>query len=68
MLLIWPKEQASWASTKRTDILILSGALDFFGKNRTQIMAVEELFLSRASKDKNVELMGQISTFSTLLK
>ena len=53
---------------KGLDSLILSGALDCFGKNRTQLMAVEELVLTRASKDRKQEASGQISMFSTLLK
>ena len=48
--------------------LILSGALDSFGKNRTQLMAVFELVLERTSKDRKQEATGQISMFSTLLK
>ena len=48
--------------------LILSGALDCFGKNRTQLMAVFELVLERTSKDRRQEATGQISMFSTLLK
>ena len=48
--------------------LILSGALDCFGKTRTQLMAVYELVLERTSKDRKQEATGQISMFSTLLK
>ncbi|MBO7508331.1 MAG: DNA polymerase III subunit alpha, partial [Clostridia bacterium] len=48
--------------------LILSGALDCFGKTRTQLMAVFELVLERTSHDRKQESNGQISMFSTLLK
>ncbi len=48
--------------------LILSGALDCFGKTRTQLMAVFELVLERTSKDRKQEATGQISMFTTLLK
>lgn len=47
--------------------LILSGALDCFGKNRTQLMAVYELVLERTSKDRKLGANGQISMFDTLL-
>ncbi len=48
--------------------LILSGALDCFGKTRTQLMAVYELILERTSKDRRQEATGQISMFTTLLR
>lgn len=48
--------------------LILSGALDCFGKKRTQLIAVYELVMNRASKDRKSVSNGQISMFSTLFK
>ena len=47
--------------------LILSGALDCFGKHRTQLIAVYELVLERTSKDRKLGATGQISMFDTLL-
>lgn len=46
--------------------LILSGALDTFGKTRTQLMAVYELVLERTAKDRKLGAFGQISMFDTL--
>lgn len=48
--------------------LILSGALDCFGKTRTQLMAVYELVVDRVSRDRKSVSNGQISMFDTLLK
>ena len=43
--------------------LIYSGAMDCFGKNRRQLIAVYEGIIERVSKEKKVELTGQISMF-----
>lgn len=48
--------------------LILSGACDSFGKKRTQLMAVYELILNRASRDRKQVSRGQVSMFDTLFK
>ena len=53
---------------KGLESLIFSGALDCFGKHRTQLMAVFELVLERTSKDRKSSSNGQISMFDTLLK
>lgn len=48
--------------------LILAGAFDCFGKNRTQLMAVYEMVIERVNKDKKSVANGQISMFDTLFK
>ena len=48
--------------------LILSGALDCFGKTRTQLMAVYEIVVDRVTRDRKSVANGQISMFDTLLK
>jgi len=48
--------------------LILSGALDVFGKKRTQLMGVYEIVVDRVSHDRKSVANGQISMFDTLLK
>lgn len=48
---------------KAIECLILSGACDEFGKNRSQLMAVYENLVDRANKDKKFSSFGQISFF-----
>jgi len=46
--------------------LIFSGALDCFGKKRSQLAAVYELAASSAAKDSKSRAAGQFSMFDTL--
>lgn len=60
---------AKYGVNKRLiESLILSGAMDCFGKHRSQLMAVYEELVDRASKDKKVQNSGQFSMFDTILK
>ena len=48
--------------------LILSGAMDCFGKTRSQLMRVYEDVMERAQVDKKGQQAGQFSFFDTILK
>lgn len=48
--------------------LILSGAMDCFGKTRSQLMRVYEDVMERAQVDKKGQQSGQFSFFDTILK
>ena len=51
---------------KRTiESLIYSGAMDCFGKTRSQLISVYEGIMNRVAKDKKVESTGQISMFDS---
>ncbi len=47
--------------------LILSGAFDCFGKNRSQLMNVYPKIIDRVAADKNSRAIGQYSLFDTVL-
>ncbi|MBE7075994.1 MAG: DNA polymerase III subunit alpha [Clostridiales bacterium] len=51
---------------KAIECLILSGACDCFGYNRSQYMAVYEKIVERAVKDKKSSQIGQISFFGEM--
>lgn len=55
--------QVGGINKKAIECLILTGAFDCFGKNRSQYMAVYENLIDRATKDKKSNLIGQISFF-----
>ncbi|MBQ7307601.1 MAG: DNA polymerase III subunit alpha [Clostridia bacterium] len=46
--------------------LIYSGAMDCFGKKRSQLIAVYEAIVERVSKEKKYEAVGQISMFEIM--
>ena len=48
--------------------LILSGAMDCFGKKRSQLMRVYEDVMERAQVDRKGQQAGQFSFFDTILK
>ena len=52
---------------KGIEALILSGALDSFGKPRSVLMAVFEQINERVNADKKVQSNGQISMFGNLI-
>lgn len=51
---------------KAIECLILSGAFDCFGYNRSQYMAVYENLVERANKEKKSNQLGQFSFFSDM--
>ncbi len=48
--------------------MIYSGAFDDFGKTRSQLLAVYETLVERATCDKKNKASGQVSMFDTVLK
>jgi DNA polymerase-3 subunit alpha len=56
----------STLNKKFLESLILSGAFDCFGKNRSVLMAVFERLVARAQVDRQARLKGQFSMFEMM--
>ncbi len=56
-------KQAASLNKKMLESLIYAGTFDCFGNNRSELIAVYESVLDRASKDVSVKALGQFSFF-----